>query len=280
MGRPRAQASAPSSTLPSEDSTLPPEERSSSARHETGAADVGHQSGGGGARHEAGGGVRYETGAPGIGNRPADARAGQGGRAVLTVPNGLTALRLALVPVFLWLLLGADRPLAAAALLGVLGATDFLDGFLARRLSQVSALGRVLDPVADRVLVAAAALGGAAAGALPVPLVVVVLTREVLVSVGVVALALGGAGRIDVRFVGKAGTFALLCALPLFIAQEAGGPAHGALEVTAWVLAGAGVVLGWVAVVAYVPPARVAWQTRGHRERVGDVERGLAAPDG
>jgi len=181
---------------------------------------------------------------------------------VLTVPNGITALRLGLVPVFLWLLLGAERPLAAAGLLAVLGATDFLDGFLARRLSQVSTLGKVLDPVADRVLVAAAAVGGVVAGALPLPLVVVVLAREALVSLGAVVLALAGAGRIDVRFVGKAGTFALLCALPLFLAASAGGPPHTILEAGAWVLGVAGVVLGWAAVVSYVRPARAAWRGR------------------
>lgn len=195
------------------------------------------------------------------------------------MPNGITALRLALVPVFLWSLLGADRPLAAAALLAVLGATDFLDGYLARRLSQVSTLGKVLDPLADRVLVSAAAVGGVVAGALPGPLVVVVLAREALVSVGAVVLAIGGAGRIDVRLVGKAGTLALLCALPLFLAAAAGGPARAALEATAWVLGSTGVVLGWAAVVAYVRPARAAWLARGRRAMVASVEGELVPPE-
>ncbi len=194
------------------------------------------------------------------------------------MPNGITALRLALVPAFLWLLLGADRPLAAAGLLGLLGATDFLDGFLARRLSQVSALGTVLDPLADRVLVTAAAVGGVVAGAVPVPLVAVVLAREALVSVSVVVLALFGAGRVDVRPVGKAGTFALLCALPLFLAAAAGGPGRGPLEVIAWVLGVAGVVLGWAAVLSYVQPALAAWAERGQRAMVAGIEGGSPCP--
>src|SRR5580692_1437863 len=71
---------------------------------------------------------------------------------IATVPNLITAVRLACVPLFLWLLFGAHRQTDAAILLAVLGATDWIDGFVARRFAQVSTLGKVLDPVADRIL--------------------------------------------------------------------------------------------------------------------------------
>ena len=70
----------------------------------------------------------------------------------LTIPNLISILRLAAVPVFVWLLMGQNRPLAAAALLGILGATDWVDGWVARRFDQVSELGKVLDPTADRIM--------------------------------------------------------------------------------------------------------------------------------
>ncbi|MBP1632754.1 MAG: phosphatidylglycerophosphate synthase, partial [Acidobacteria bacterium] len=65
---------------------------------------------------------------------------------ILTIPNVISLARLAMVPLFLWLLFGADSPLAAGLLLGAIGATDWVDGFLARRLNQVSELGKLLDP--------------------------------------------------------------------------------------------------------------------------------------
>ena len=75
-----------------------------------------------------------------------------------TVPNLISLIRLLCVPVFVYLLLGADRPLAAGVLLAVLGATDWVDGWIARRYDQGSSIGKVLDPVADRILLIAAAM--------------------------------------------------------------------------------------------------------------------------
>ena len=83
---------------------------------------------------------------------------GEGVDRIVTVPNAITLVRLACIPLFLWLLFGADRQTASALLLGVLGATDWVDGFVARRYHQVSTVGKVLDPVADRVLVVTAVI--------------------------------------------------------------------------------------------------------------------------
>src|SRR5438105_3137712 len=134
---------------------------------------------------------------------------------VLTIPNGVTAARLAAIPVFLWLLFGVHNRVAAAALLAVLGATDWVDGWLARRLGQVSTLGKVLDPVADRVLLGVGVVAIMVDGSVPLWLGVAVLAREALVSVAVVTLAALGAARIDVVGWGKAGILDFMHACPL-----------------------------------------------------------------
>src|SRR5580658_10864839 len=125
-------------------------------------------------------------------------------------------VRLLCIPIFLWLLFGLDDQTWAAVLLAVLGATDFVDGFVARRYHQVSTLGKVLDPLADRLLVGTAVIAVMVHGAVPLWFGLATLGREVLVSLMVVVLAAMGASRIDVLWVGKAGTFALMFAYPTF----------------------------------------------------------------
>lgn len=177
---------------------------------------------------------------------------------ILTVPNVVTAVRLACVPVYVWLLFGAERQSAAAILLGVLGATDWVDGTLARRFHQVSTLGKVLDPVADRVLVGTAVITIVVHGAVPVWFAAATLAREAVVSLAVVALASLGATRIDVLWVGKAGTFALMFAYPAFLLSHGSAGWQVPFHVFAWVSGGAGLVLAWVAAASYVPVARRA----------------------
>src|SRR5271170_5922288 len=100
-----------------------------------------------------------------------------------TWPNLITVIRLALLPLFFWLLFNTNHRAIAAWLLATLGATDWIDGFLARRLHQVSNVGKILDPVADRILVICGLLGVAAAGAVPWWFALTTLTRELIVSV-------------------------------------------------------------------------------------------------
>ena len=126
---------------------------------------------------------------------------------ILTIPNVITVVRLACLPVFLWLLFARENRVAAAALLGVLGATDFLDGYIARHFNQVSTVGKVLDPVADRLLFIVGVGAIVIDGSVPVWFAVVVLVREVLVAGATLVLAAMGARRIDVTWWGKAGTF-------------------------------------------------------------------------
>jgi cardiolipin synthase (CMP-forming) len=186
---------------------------------------------------------------------------------VATVPNAITAVRLACVPLFLWLLFGAGRQIAAAILLGALGATDWIDGYVARRFHQVSTVGKVLDPVADRVLVVTAVLSTAVYGAVPAWFAAATLAREVVVSVAVLLLASMGAARIDVLWVGKAGTFALMFSYPAFLLGDGTAAWQEPVRVVAWVTGLVGLALAWFAAGSYIPVARRALREgRGARE--------------
>jgi cardiolipin synthase len=174
---------------------------------------------------------------------------------VLTVPNVITLARLACLPVFLWLLFGRDNRAAAAMLLAVLGTTDFVDGYIARHFNQISTLGKVLDPVADRLLFI---VGGGAIlidGSIPAWLAWLVLGREAVVSVAVLVLAALGAARIDVTWFGKAGTFGLMLAFPLFLAGESTFGWRDTAHALAWVAVVPGLVLSYYAAGLYIPLA-------------------------
>jgi cardiolipin synthase (CMP-forming) len=180
---------------------------------------------------------------------------------ILTVPNVISVLRLLCVPVFLWLLWKPDPARrAAAALLAVLGATDWIDGWIARHYNQGSELGKILDPTADRVLLVAAVIALLFED-LPVGVDVVlwiVLIREVLVAVATLVLAAAGARRIDVVWAGKAGTLAIMFALPAFLIADAAPSVEFFFNLVGWGFAIGGIVLGYIAAAKYVPAARAA----------------------
>lgn len=171
---------------------------------------------------------------------------------ILTVPNVISAVRLACVPVLLWLLLVADQRVAGAILLATLGATDWIDGAIARRWHQVSALGRILDPVADRIVLLAGVVAILIDGAAPIWVGAASLGREALVSVGTVAMAVLGTRRFEVSFVGKAGTFLTYFAYPLFLAGDAGLGSRSVWRGLAWAFVVPGLVLSWWSLVRYV----------------------------
>ncbi len=177
---------------------------------------------------------------------------------ILTAPNAITLVRLACIPVFLWLLFGAGRQSAAAVVLAMLGATDWVDGFVARRFHQVSTLGKVLDPVVDRILVIAAVVAIIVYGAVPVWFAVATLAREVVVSGAVLLLASLGAARIDVLWVGKAGTFALMFSYPAFLLADGTAEWQEPIRVIAWITGIVGLTLAWIAAGSYIRPARQA----------------------
>jgi cardiolipin synthase len=191
-----------------------------------------------------------------------------------TWANLVTFVRLALLPVFLWLLFGTGHRAIAAWLLGVLGATDWVDGFLARRLGQVSTIGKVIDPVADRLLVIVGLLGVAAAGGVPWWFAGATLAREVIVSALTLALAALGAARIDVLWWGKVSTFALMTTFPLFLLttndhQAALAAWQRDARDACWVIGVAGLALSWLVLFGYVRPALAALRTGRRARRVG-----------
>lgn len=191
----------------------------------------------------------------------------------MTVPNVITLARLACVPLFLWLLWGAGHELAAGLLLAGLGATDWVDGYIARRFDQGSELGKIFDPTADRVLLVAAAVAVLTQG-LPTlvnAVVWIMLVREVLIAAATIGLGLAGARRIDVVWAGKAGTLALMFSLPMFLGADATRSAwHAFFIVFGWAFAIGGVVLGYYAAVKYVPVARDALR-EGRAPRTAEV---------
>ena len=177
---------------------------------------------------------------------------------IFTVPNVITLVRLLCIPLFLWLLFGAHRQTAAAILLAVLGATDWVDGFVARRYGQVSTFGKVLDPTADRILVGTAVISIMIYGAVPLWFGIATIAREVLVSAMVLLLAAMGAARIDVLWVGKAGTFGLMFAYPTFLLGDGTAGWQEPIRVIAWVTGLVGLALAWWAAGSYIAPARRA----------------------
>jgi cardiolipin synthase (CMP-forming) len=192
---------------------------------------------------------------------------------VLTVPNLITAARLACIPVFVYLLFGRDNRAAAAWLLGILGATDWVDGWVARRFGQVSRLGKVLDPLADRLLLIVGITCILIDGSAPLWFGIAVLAREALVAGTTLVLAAMGARRIDVTWFGKAGTFALMWAFPLFMGGASTLSYAPFVNLLAWCFAIPGLVLSYYSAVRYVPLARAAL-AEGRRD--GDRTRARA----
>lgn len=189
---------------------------------------------------------------------------------LLTVPNVITFVRLACLPVFLWLLIGRDNRVAAALLLAALGATDWVDGYVARRFDQVSNLGKIIDPVADRFLFFVGIAGILAVDGAPTWFALVVLVREILVGGTTVIIALLGARRIDVTWFGKAGTFGLMFAFPLFLGGSSDIDLAPVLWFLGWVAGIPGLILSLYAAALYAPMAvRALREGRAERAELG-----------
>jgi cardiolipin synthase len=175
---------------------------------------------------------------------------------VLTVPNLLSVLRLAGVPLFLWLVLGPEADFWALVLLMVSGFSDYLDGNLARRLNQTSSLGQVLDPVADRLYILAVVIGLVLRDIIPVWLAVILPMRDVLLFSLVPFLLTRGYSALPVHYLGKAATAALLYAFPLLLLGDDEGVVASVAEIVGWAFTIWGVGLYWWAGLLY------AWQVR------------------
>lgn len=189
---------------------------------------------------------------------PVDPLEGQDLSRVLTIPNGITLIRLLFLPYYLYLLLGQDNRIGAAALLAALGATDWIDGYIARNFNQASNLGRLMDPTVDRLLFFVGIGGILAVGGAPTWCCIAVLVREVSVAAVTVVLTLAGVPPIRVTWFGKAGTFGLMFAFPLFLAGSADSVAHDVFTVLAWITFVPGLVFSYYAAFTYIPMWRAA----------------------
>lgn len=175
---------------------------------------------------------------------------------VWTIPNIISMLRLAGVPLFLWLVLGPEADAWALAVLMISGVTDFLDGYLARRLDQFSNLGEILDPVADRLYILAVVVGLALRDIIPWWVAIILPLRDLLLWGLVPILRTRGYSALPVHFLGKAATFNLLYAFPLLLLGEGTGIVPTMAQVFGWAFAFWGIGLYWWAGVLY------AWQVR------------------
>jgi cardiolipin synthase len=183
--------------------------------------------------------------------------AGSGSR-VLTIPNAISALRIALIPVFVALIVDENTTTAGLIMFGLVVATDWVDGTIARRTGQVSELGKVLDPVADRLAIAAGLIALAVRGVFPVWAAVLILVRDVAVLVVGVFLLTRRHVRIEVRWIGKVATFSLMVAVPAVAWGALGLPLAAAATAVGWVSFAVGIVEYYVAAAVYARDARRA----------------------
>lgn len=173
---------------------------------------------------------------------------------ILTWPNLVTLVRLCCIPIFLWLLFGRENRAAAAWLLAALGSTDWVDGWLARRLDQMTDFGAMFDPVVDRLLFFVAIPSLLIDGSVPIVVGVAVLIREAVVAGFAIALAAIGDERIVVTWEGKTGTFLLMFAFPMFLGAASTLSYAPLLAWLAWLFAVPGLGYSWYsAAFQYLP---------------------------
>lgn len=172
-----------------------------------------------------------------------------------SIPNMLSILRLLLVPVFLILLIN-EYFLWALIVLAFASFTDWLDGQIARRFNQETALGKVLDPAADRLFILSTLIGLTLNGNIPAWFALVIVLRDVLILFGIPALRRLGYKALPVHFLGKAGTFALLYALPLMLLVDVWPQAQFIVLPLAWGFAWWGIALYWLSGFIYLHQLR------------------------
>nr|WP_299034643.1 CDP-alcohol phosphatidyltransferase family protein [uncultured Pseudokineococcus sp.] len=187
---------------------------------------------------------------------------------VFTIPNAISFARLLLVPVFA-VLIATERDGWALAVLFVSGASDYLDGYLARRWHQTSRLGRVLDPAADRLYIAVTLVGLAWRDIVPWWLVALIALRDVVLGLTVPVLSRHGYGTLEVHYLGKAATFCLLYAFPLILLGQVAAGVGAVAEPLGWAFAWWGTGLYWWAGLLYVHQVRLLVRDDAARARAG-----------
>lgn len=178
---------------------------------------------------------------------------------IWTIPNVITLVRLLCLPIFLYVLFGLEDRATAAWILGALGATDWIDGYIARRFNQVSEFGKVFDPTVDRLLFIVAVTAIILDGSIPLWFGVAVLAREILVgAMMAIATLVYKMPRFDVTFLGKLATLLLMFAVPGFLLGSSDISGAAIFQAIAWLLGIPGLALSiWTGIV-YVPQVRAA----------------------
>jgi cardiolipin synthase (CMP-forming) len=184
---------------------------------------------------------------------------------ILTIPNLISFLRIALIPVFVALIVDTDTTQVGLVLFVVVVATDWVDGAIARATGQVSELGKVLDPVADRLAIAAGLIALVVRDAFPLWAALLILVRDVAVLIAGLVLLSRRRVRIDVRYIGKVATFALMTAIGSIAWGNLGYALAPAALACGWAFYGVGIVEYYVATVLYVGDLRHAWRAPGDR---------------
>lgn len=185
---------------------------------------------------------------------------------VLTIPNLITLVRLLCLPIFLWLLFNVEDKSAAAWLLGGLGATDWVDGWVARRLKQQSDFGAIFDPTVDRGLFIVAVLAIVIDSSMPIWLAVAILVREITVALAMATATVFGMKRFAVSIWGKRYTFLLMFAVPLMLLSADKGRGSDMVLILSWVFAVPALTMSYLTAFGYIPKIRenlrVGRQTR------------------
>ena len=180
----------------------------------------------------------------------------RGSSAVLTIPNLLSFLRILLIPVFVVLIVHHPTTTAGLIVFSVVVATDWVDGSVARRTGQVSELGKVLDPTADRLAIAAGLIALVARGAFPLWAALLILIRDAAILIAGAFLLIGKGVKLEVRFIGKVATFMLMMAIPWVSWGNLGLPLADAALVAGWASFAVGIVEYYVAAGAYARDIR------------------------
>lgn len=170
---------------------------------------------------------------------------------ILTLPNLVTLIRIFLIPIFVYLSWSRSRLILGGLLLGLIGATDWIDGYLARRLNQTSTVGKVIDPSADRVLLIAAGIVSFHDSLIPTWLLLVIFAREIAVSSVVGTVAVKFKRRLDVVYYGKAGTLLMMFGFPFFVFAGADTTLSSVFRATGYVFLMPGLAILFLALASY-----------------------------
>lgn len=181
---------------------------------------------------------------------------------VLTLPNALSAARIALIPVFVWLIVDRDTTFGGLILFGVVLSTDWIDGAIARATGQVTELGKLLDPVSDRLAIAAGLIALIVRDAFPLWAALPILVRDAAILVAGLALLSVRGARIEVRYLGKVATFGLMMAIGCIAWGNLGYAFAPAFLACGWVFYAVSIVESSVATILYVGDLRAAMADR------------------